>query len=117
MLLRLPLPDLRSIPWFDRSDHPFVPTCRLAERRAQWKSPRRGRREAEHRAVGRLTERARRYTPNTRATARRRPARLPPRNVLDYWWGVPHRIELRRYLLSLSIDWLRLRVLACGGRC
>ena len=87
------LPDLRSIPWFDRSDHPFVPTCRLAERRAQWKSPRRGRREAEHRALGRLTERARRYTPNTRATARRRPARLPPRNVLDYWWGVPRRSD------------------------
>jgi hypothetical protein len=25
----------------------------------------------------------------TRATARRRSAGLPPRNVLDYWWGVP----------------------------
>ena len=48
-------------------------------------------REAEHRAVGRLTERARRYTPNTTARARRRPARLPPSNVLDYWWGVPPR--------------------------
>ena len=66
---RLPLPDLRPIPWFDRDDHPFVPTCRPAERRAQWKSPRRGRSEAEHRALARLTERARRYTPNTRDRA------------------------------------------------
>jgi len=60
---RPPLSDLGPIPWFDRDDHPFVPTCPLAERRAQWKSPRRGRSAAEHRAVARLTERARRYTP------------------------------------------------------
>ena len=48
---RPPLPDLGPIPWFDRDDHPFVPTCPLAERRAPWKSPRRGRSAAEHRAV------------------------------------------------------------------
>src|SRR5208337_4147990 len=53
----------RPIPWFDRDNHPFVPTCLPAERRAQWKSPRRGRSTAEHRALARLTERARRYTP------------------------------------------------------
>ncbi len=89
MLLRPSPPDLRPIPWFDRNDHPFVPTCLQAERRAQWKSPRRGRSAAEHRALARLTERARRYTPKTRPTERHRPAGLPPRNVLDYRWGVP----------------------------
>src|SRR5271165_391952 len=101
---RPPLPDLGPIPWFDRDDHPFVPTCRPAERRAQWKSPRRGRSTAEHRALARLTERARRYTPKQGPPARRRPAGLLPRNVLDYWWGVhpllpiqarPHSIWLR----------------------
>jgi len=50
-----------TIPWFDPNGHPFVPTCRAAEPRAQRKSPRRGRSEAEHRALARLTERARRY--------------------------------------------------------
>src|SRR5271157_5217728 len=63
MLSRPSPPDLRPIPWFDRDNHPFVPTCLQAERRAQWKSPRRGRSTAEHRALARLTERARRYTP------------------------------------------------------
>src|SRR5271166_3535064 len=90
---RPPLPDLGPIPWFDRDDHPFVPTCRPAERRAQWKSPRRGRSAAEHRALARLTERARRYTPKQGPPARHRPAGLPPRNVLDYWWGVPPPAE------------------------
>src|SRR6266849_10574160 len=32
---RPPLREGRTIPLFDRSDHPFVPTCRAAERRAQ----------------------------------------------------------------------------------
>jgi len=50
-----------TIPWFDQNGHPFVPTCRAAERRAQRMSPRRGRSEAERRALARLTERARRY--------------------------------------------------------
>ena len=34
MLSRPLSPDLRPIPWFDRENHPFVPTCLPAERRA-----------------------------------------------------------------------------------
>ena len=43
------------------TDHPFVPTCRSAERRAQWQSrmPPRSRRHRRSRRAASLTERAR----------------------------------------------------------
>jgi len=50
-----------DIALFDRLDHPFVPTCRLAERRAQRQSrmPPRRRRHRRSRRAASLTERAR----------------------------------------------------------
>ncbi len=67
---------ISTIPWFDRRDHPFVPTCPPAERRAQRKSPRRGRSEAKHRAVARLTERARRYPDGSKTKPKSHPSGL-----------------------------------------
>jgi len=64
-----------TIPGFDRNRHPFVPTCRRAEHRAQRKSPRRGRSAAKHRAFARLTERARRYPHAQRTKPRLTPER------------------------------------------
>lgn len=81
----LPQPDhpLRPTPSLVRpAHHPFVPTCPPAERRAQRKSPRRGRSEAKHSALARLTERARRYTPQRRAAPQPPAARLPPAKKL-----------------------------------
>ena len=68
------------IPGFDRGAYPFVPDLPPAERRAQRKSPRRGRSEAEHRACavdGASTALQSSSTggPNTSTTAG-----LPPRH-------------------------------------
>jgi hypothetical protein len=43
-------------------------------------------------------------------SARRRPAGLPPRNVLDYWWGVPPCNELYQVGAATTRDsfWLKL---------
>ncbi|SDQ97023.1 hypothetical protein SAMN05444161_3527 [Rhizobiales bacterium GAS191] len=70
-----------TIPGFDRSDHPFVPTCPPAERRAPRTSPRRGRSAAQHRALARLTQPARRYARAQTGHYTRYRAGLPPRKL------------------------------------
>src|SRR6476660_8841831 len=71
-----PLPSLCSI----ENGHPFVPTCLLAERRAQRQSrmPPRMRRHRRSRRKASLTERARCYACPGGTAPRQCPARLLP---------------------------------------
>ena len=80
-------PSLCSI----ESGHPFVPTCLLAERRAQRQSrmPPRMRRHRRSRRKASLTERARCYPLPWRHYTTGCRAGLPPRSFsLDHWWEV-----------------------------